>query len=309
MVLTNCTNRKRHPPSEALLARSLRRGNLAATTREWVSRLRTAQDQFVAKQLYCGRAMTETLRTVDALHAQTAFVSAGLGVVPQNQKVPSYSLTASSGHLDSVSGRIVGHYDPARWWQSLARAQGSERPLAEFIECHHPRLVLVAMPASYVAMVVHELAELAPKVRTRVRLIGPRRLEDLPEYLHSLWLPYDARLDNPKTGINGTASDFPHRALRHFALHILPQNPRGTSTAHAAAVETAMSRFKAYVRPRGRNTTDENLIRMIKKMWVRHGGRRTPMLRDLRDNARLACEQRRFQRLAHQYEKSLRASK
>jgi hypothetical protein len=292
----------------ALRARTLPRGDLVATSEEWVSRLDDAKYQFVASHLYCGRAVTETLQAGEAVGAEVAFLSAGLGIVEQYQQVPSYSLAASPGYPDSVGARITGTYDSAAWWGALAKAQGTGRPLARFIEQRGSRLTLVAMPASYLAMVAQDLADLPAKTLKTVRIIGPRRREEIDSRLQANWLPYDARLDSPKTGMNGTASDFPHRALRHFVLHVLPKYTNGSAEGHAEAVEKALSKFKAYVRPRGQNTSDDDVVSAIVTMWKRHGGRRSSILRELRSELNIACEQSRFRKLADKVEAKLNAA-
>src|SRR6185312_9571614 len=130
-----------------LQAHRLPRGSYEKTTQEWLARVQAAPPDFIADQLYCGRAVTETVRVSDVLKAELAFVSAGLGLVQQSQRRPSYSLTASEGHVDSISSRITDPYDPQRWWDSLAKAQGHRRPLARFIDRRAAPLVLLAMPS------------------------------------------------------------------------------------------------------------------------------------------------------------------
>jgi hypothetical protein len=307
-LLTNCTNRKRRPAMPTLRARTLPRGDLVATSEEWVSRLENAKYQFVASHLYCGRAVTETLKAGEAVGAKIAFLSAGLGIVEQYQEVPSYSLAASPGYPDSICERITGGYDAASWWGALATARGIERPLARFIESRRSPLTLVAMPASYLGMIAHDLAELSAKALRTVRIIGPRRREDIDAKLQDNWLPYDGRLDSPKTGMNGTASDFPHRALGHFVLNVLPKNKGGSSQCHVDAVEKALSKFKAYVRPRGQSASDDEVISAIATVWKKHGGRRSSILRELRSELNVACEQSRFRKLANKVEAKLNAA-
>jgi len=292
----------------ALRARTLPLGDLVATSEEWVSRLEDAKYQFVASHLYCGRAVTETLKAGEAVGAEVAFLSAGLGIVEQYQQVPSYSLAASPGYPDSVGNRITGTYDAAAWWVALAKAQGTGRPLARFIERRGSKLTLVAMPASYLVMVAQDLADLPAKTLRTVRIIGPRRREEIDPRLQDNWLPYDARLDSPKTGMNGTASDFPHRALRHFVLQVLPKHTNSSAESHAAAVEKALSKFKAYVRPRGQKSSDEAVVSAIVTMWKKHSGRRSSILRELRSELNIACEQSRFRKLADKVEAKLNAA-
>jgi hypothetical protein len=306
-LLTNCTSRKRRPAMPELMARTLPKGDLIATSEEWVSRLEVAKYRFVASHLYCGRAVTETLKAAQAVGAEVAFLSAGLGIVQQYQQVPSYSLAASSGYPDSVCDRITDTYDAASWWGALASALGTERPLARFIETSGSSLTLVAMPASYLEMVARDLADLPSKTLKTVRIMGPRRRQEIDARLQDNWLPYDGRLDSPKSGLNGTASDFPHRALGHFVSNILPLNAGRSSQCHVDAVETALSEFEAYVRPRGQNTSDDDVISAISTVWKKHGGRRASILKELRSELNIACEQSRFRKLADKVEAKLNA--
>ncbi len=164
------------------------------------------------------------------------------------------------------------------------------------------------MPASYLGMVAEDLADLPAMTLSAVRIIGPRRREEVAARLRDNWLPYDGRLDSPKTGMNGTASDFPHRALRHFVLNVLPKSTGGSSQCHVEAVERAMSKFKAYVRPRGKSMSDNEVISAILTVWKKHNGRRTGILRELRSDLNIACEQSRFRKLADKVESKLNAA-
>ena len=308
IVLTNCTNRKREAIPSSLRASSLPPGTYRKTSEVWLSRVGAARQRFPANQLYCGRAVTETLSVGETLGAEVAFVSAGLGIVEQFQQIPAYSLTASLGHPDSVSEHITESYDPRLWWAALAHAQRAGHALARYIDSCDASLVLVAMPSTYLAMVATDLEELGTKVLGTIRLMGPRREEEVPECLRSVWLRYDSRLDNPETGFNGTASDFPHRALRHFATNILQHNRYGSGPSHAEDVEKTLARFEAYLRPRGRTASDQQVICEIARLWKKHGGRRTLILRELRSVRRVACEQSRFRLLADEVEANLNAA-
>lgn len=307
-LLINCTSRKRRPPMPELRARTLPTGDLLAISGEWVSRLKEAKYQFVAGHLYCGRAVTETLEAGKLVGGEVAFLSAGLGIIEQFQKVPAYSLTASTGYPDSVSNRITGPYDAASWWRALAKAQRVTRPLTRFIESGRRQLTLLAAPTGYLEMVADDLADLSTKSLRTLRIIGPRRQEEVDKRLRANWLPYDGRLDNPKTGMNGTASDFPHRALRHFVAHVLPRDRRGSCESHACAVDEALSRFKTYIRPRGQSACDDTVSLAIAHVWKKHDGCRSRILRELRSDMNIACEQSRFRRLANQVEAKLNAT-
>ena len=302
LILTNCTSRKRHPAPLKLRARSLPRATYKTVSREWVRRVRNAPSEYVAGDLYCGRAVAETIRAASAVSGSVAFISAGVGVVSQCDLIPTYSLTVSSALPDSIEARLVERFDAREWWKALTDAMGVSGRLRQFILEHEAALILVALPKGYLEMIQEELIGLPASVQRTLRILGPRRAQDVPTALRSQWLPYDSRLDDPKTGSNGTTADFPSRALRHFTTEILIGCPHGSVKTHQSRVETALAAFRPYVRPRGATAADGQLLSAIRRLWRRHKGHRSRMLRDLRTSFGLACEQSRFRRLVDQVE-------
>lgn len=239
------------------------------------------------------------------LQAKVAFLSAGLGVVRQTELVPAYDLTAASGVANSIANRLTELYEPARWWGALMAAHKGKRSIARLLDARKPALILCALPTSYLQLVGVELESLPASVRQQLRIIGPRRLTEVPMSLRSQWLPYDDRLDSPESGLNGTTADFPHRALRHFVCHARADLLWGPIAEHRKLVENALHRLKPYVRTRGVTVPDRKVLEVIGSLWAKCGGHRTRILREIRARSGIACEQRRFKRLADQYEKAL----
>src|SRR5207249_4788824 len=143
---------------------------------------------------------------------------------------------------------------------------------------------------------------LSPRIRRALRILGPRRPADMPERLRSHWLPYDNRLDCPQSGFNGTTSDFPHRAMRHFATQLSEGGLHRSLQEHHALVERSLVSFAPYVRRRGASASDEDVLAVIEGLWEKCGGNRTRVLRELRAHSGVACEQSRFRRLANRFE-------
>jgi hypothetical protein len=243
--------------------------------------------------------VTESLRASEAVRGSVVFISAGLGVVAEDAQIPSYSLTSSRGSPDSIAARLIEPYDPRKWWMALSKVRRSD--LTRSLCSHRGNLVLVALPSTYLQLICEELAALPESVRTRLRILGPRSDTELGRGLRAQWVPYDGRLDNPRSGFNGTASDFPQRALRHFVTHIIPEAPRANSAEHASLVAAAFRHLGPYVRRRGRSASDEELSSRIASLWRRFAGRRSLILRELRGPLGIACEQTRFRRLADSY--------
>jgi hypothetical protein len=302
LIITNCTSRKRCQGSGGVFARKLPKAEYKTVSAAWADRVQAASPRYLADNLYCGRAVTETIRAAGAVRGDVAFISAGLGVVTQKELVPAYSLTASLRSADSISKRLTEKYEPRLWWRALLGAMGKRRALWQCISERQPALILVALPSTYLEMMQDDLIELPRKVLTSLRIIGPRRVADLPEGLREQWLPYDGRLDNPKTGFNGTTSDFPHRALHHFAKRIFPKAPSGSAGLHQGQVEAALRRYKPFVCPRGVTASDEEILRAIGRLCRKHTGHRGVILREIRGSMGLACEQARFRDLMDCFE-------
>lgn len=227
VVITSCTHRKRASPAPELQARSLPRGNLDAVAKAWHARLNAAEAITPARQLYCGRGFAEAVAAADAMGADLAIVSAGLGVVCDRAAVPSYSMTLSDRSPDGLARIISEKFVPADWWRSLTKSHGAS--LAS-VACDHS-LTIVALPETYLALVAEDLIILDEKELRGVRLIGPRSGERVPSRLCSQLLPYDERFESIRPGTN---ADFAQRCARHFAnqsgrhcpLPTLPRIPR-----------------------------------------------------------------------------------
>jgi hypothetical protein len=163
------------------------------------------------------------------------------------------------------------------------------------------------MPASYLKMTGAELDSLPSSILDRMRIIGPRHLADLPARIQSCWMPYDARLNSKSSEFRGTESDFPHRAVHHFVKKILGEFPEGNAVTHREAVIRALGKCRAPKRKRGISMPDQELLKVIRRMWIPFRGKRDAMLRDVRGVQNIACEQSRFKRLADQIKAEVNA--
>lgn len=291
--LTACTQRKRFTPSPFLCARNLRGGSLQEVIEAWKARLAEAKSASRAKDLYCGRSFVEATKAAQIAQASLHIVSAGLGLVHGEQPVPSYDLTVSKGSPDSILDKLDDDRAESEWWSGL----GGSKTLHEVFgrtEC----LIVIALPSPYLRMIAPTLTELPDSICERVRIVGGRDVRDLRPSLESARLPYDDRLDGPQSSLRGTKSDFASRALRHFVEAVLSTAPLGTAEVHAKLVESALAGWERPVAKLGVRMSDTDLKSVIRENWSRADGRTTRLLRLLRDELNIACEQKRFARLA-----------
>jgi hypothetical protein len=109
-------------------------------------------------------------------------------------------------------------------------------------------------------------------------------------------MPYDDRLNGAGSPIRGTESDFPQRAALHFTELALASRA-STAEAHKSLVREALHnwpRRKTVVRKKlpeaALRRVIDSVLRECDDQWSR-------ALRKLRDQRKIACEQKRFRRI------------
>jgi len=288
LVITNCTNRKGLTPASDLQARHLPPGEVGKVAANWWARVGRDRNRMPARSLYKGRAFAEAVRAAQLLGAELVTVSAGLGLVSGTLPVPAYSLTISSGSDDSIlakTGATAGD-----WWRALRAAAGqSDWPDAD--------LILVALSTPYLSMVADDLSAWPAERRNRLRIFTGAWPANVAPPLRDAVMPYDRRFDaigGPNPGIQG---DFAQRVLRHFAEFVLPTTGRASLEEHRASVEAVLGLLKVRERPNRTKVPDETITQLILENWSAAEGRSSVMLRLLRDQLDVACEQGRFKDL------------
>lgn len=293
VILTACTQRKRVTHNPLLCARDLPAGKLSEVVKAWAGRLSQAKVTRPAKDLYCGRSFFEAVKATQNIRADLYVVSAGLGLVQGNDEVPSYNLTVSKGTADCVMSKLDGGYSEADWWAAL----GGSKALLHVIKQASP-VVVIGLPSPYLRMIAPTLALLSDGLCSKLRIVGGRDVPDLDPCLDRFRLPYDDRLDGPESPLPGTKSDFASRAARHFAEEILVKAPAASIDIHRNLAEVSMSTWTRPVTKTGVRVSDADLKSIVRDHWSRAGGRSTKLLRILRDELNVACEQKRFAKLA-----------
>jgi hypothetical protein len=107
-------------------------------------------------------------------------------------------------------------------------------------------------------------------------------------------MPYDDRLESVQN-YAGTRSDFAQRALRHY-VETLVATPMALEDARTE-VSAALALRSRRTRECGMRMTDDEIRKVLAAQWAQHAGRSTRLLRYLRDEARISCEQKRFSRI------------
>jgi hypothetical protein len=300
LVVTNCTGRKRSVPGESPVGLSAIRPSHAAGSgveglaRAWLEALAHRRAGAVpAAALYAGRAFSDAKAVTSAMNGRLVVASAGAGLVSGEDSVAPYALTVASGP-ESVMPRLIELGVTSRaWWSALHVAQRRDLfPLSQRLREDKYALVLIALPAKYIELLADDLANIPEGLRI---FTSPAGLAQVPAHLRCQVLPYDDRLDGAGSPRRGTRVDFPQRAMRHYIEDL---NGAGLTLAEGRiVVERALSGLVKPVVPERRRATDGEVLEMLIENWVEHLGQSSRLLRYLRDEAHVACEQSRFRGL------------
>ncbi|MDP1692161.1 MAG: hypothetical protein Q8L49_09480 [Burkholderiaceae bacterium] len=239
--------------------------------------------------------MAESKRVARSLGADLYVVSAGLGLVHESDLVPNYDFTVSADGGPLRTALDVSGEPVTSWWAVLTGQRAVRGSLADLVNATPNRLMLVALPASYLRMVGDDLASVDDKAKQRLRIFTSEAgMAVAPANLRQCVLPYDDRLE-AIAGYDGTRAEFPQRALRHF-VSALDGDKLARRDAHAA-VTTALSGLERRTIPLRQRVTDERITAMLRQNWASYAGSSTRLHRYLRDDALVACEQSRFRTL------------
>ena len=298
VIIAACTNRKSMPPAAELSAGTLPVASIEVLARIWTDRLGKAENLIPAAQLYAGRGPAIAARLSSELPAQLKFVSAGLGVVDAERHVPAYDLTVALS-VDGIARRVMPaeKFDPTEWWGLVTAQSPFGGSLRQAMQESGSDLVLVALPSVYLGMLEREFALLEADECARLRIFTGASDRDIPPRITGLVMPYDQRLDGPDSDISGPRSDFPMRALAHFAKTVLPNCMHVDVNGHSEAVHRALGGWRLPPKVANARYKDDELRALVGQHWERVRGQSGKMLRLFRDELGIACEQARMSRL------------
>ena len=298
MILVACSRRKRAPVDATLCAADLFAGSLDAVAAEWRARLTASTRKYLPSALYGGRSFAEALSTSKHLGIRLAVISAGLGVVEPEALAPSYSLTTAGATDENVLSRCPPGTKPADWW----RATFQHGTISRLLHGSTGRIYL-ALPQTYLDMIADELTQLDVLTLDRLRIFtaGERTLNS--SALRHYVMPYDGRLDGPDSLLPGTKSDFASRALKHFS-GIVSTSEYQMVEDDRASVQQSLDGMRYPEIARRTKKSDAEVQSTLLNAWHALGGNKGRLLRHLRDDMQIACEQSRFSRLARELEEA-----
>ena len=292
-IITNCSSRKRVIGIEPLVPVLIGKESVDDFLMKWLAQIRNSQVRVAPLDLYQGRSIAECRRTARLIEADIHIISAGLGLVSTTDQVPNYSVTVSEGAGSLQKWLSAQGATPLDWWKSLTTAIGSPNPISNLVNGQSAKTrFLIALPASYMGMIANDVALVTQSRIDSVRIFTSYAgLKHVPYSLKGSVMPYDERLEGV-ANYGGTRSDFSHRALKHFVAHLQAQD-LSVEDARTKVCLAMSASFKRIV-PTRQKTADEQIEQLIRTHWNNYQGNASKLLRFLRDDANVACEQSRF---------------
>lgn len=112
-------------------------------------------------------------------------------------------------------------------------------------------------------------------------------------------MPYDDRLDCAGPGYSGTQTDFAQRSLRHFVTEVLNKLQDGDAYTHRSMVLESLSPLDRREIPKRQRLSDQDIGIAIRNNWECGKGQSSALLRIIRRDLKIACEQSRFREIYH----------
>lgn len=296
IIVTSCTNRKKNT-GEVLTFDGVKHANCLATlVHDWVADITSATQREAAINLYRGRSFSEAKLAAKEIGAELYVISAGHGLIHSDDRLPSYNLTVSASPGNELHRSLLQlQKTPSDWWQLLTQQFAEHRSLAALMDRTGTSPVLLALPSPYLGLISQDLATLQNEAISRLRIFTSELgASELPERLRTTVMPYDERLEGlPSFG--GTRVDFAQRALRHF-VEVLHGHGLPLERAKDQVLYAMNSLLKPTL-PKREKKSDAEIVELIERNWERLNGSSAALLRYLRDDALVACEQGRFAKL------------
>jgi hypothetical protein len=293
LVITNCTSRKRQGSQVVSLPIGATYPHVESLATAWRSLYSEAPKVRAVRDLYLGRSFSDAKKAALALEGDLYVISSGLGVAHERDDAPSYDLTTVDATNPLALTLAAHQWTPATWWQALNKTGIGHGPLATLGTGSATSLMLIALPLGYLGMITPDLLGLPVVDRLRLRIFSSSAgVTGLHPDLQPYALPYDDRLESI-SGHAGTRTDFPQRALRHFVQEL--QGHLLSLQEAKSLVALALNGRQPREIPRRTKLTDLEITVVLRQQWRHHKGNSAQLLRHLRQEAQIACEQKRFQ--------------
>ena len=298
--ITTCTSRKTLPCPAQLTMQSIAANSFQERFSAWLERLSCDKSETKKpSDLYSGGSW-KTIRRINAefsSNLKTWVISAGQGLLAEDEKVPSYAATFASSEPDSVASGNLSSDSLTEWWDLLCDWQRSKgkvvSSLSDIASVYPDQPMIVAISADYFKATKSDL------LKAREALSDPDLLVIISAGTNSSGplatnlVPADARLEHvfgkSRIVLNVRIAE---ALLRHFS----PQELRASKVGSYLGELIKDLPPSAY--PKRVAASDNEVASFISEKILLGPCSCSRLLQKYRATGR-ACEQRRFRNLYH----------
>ena len=146
-IITTCSSRKLHDKVDRLDLGAVQSGDMRAVVNEWHHAVSlSSADRFPACEVYRGRAFSEARRAAEIVDGELWIVSAGLGLLRSDERIPVYDLSVTGGGENDVRKKIPGVFIEGEWWSNINRKfQRGENPITKMVTRESAQLYVFAL--------------------------------------------------------------------------------------------------------------------------------------------------------------------
>ena len=261
-------------------------------TLQWDNVLIGSKNNFYSRDLYNGNGFKKLSKEIKLENFY--IISAGLGLVYSNHKIPSYECTVSKGNPGSVVDYCDEYFDFKDWWKFLLFTKYSSGSI--FKNTKHADIILISVTADYLKMIAEDLMNVKKQFYI---FTGSKDLAIELGFENNL-MPYNEVFDGPEGSLRGTNRDFAQRSHADFLRRLELYNNFDKAFC---SVEHDMKNWIPPIKHNNTKKTDEEISNFI-QMYKSEFRNEKELLRYFRYELKIACEEKRFKKLYKLFKES-----
>ncbi len=311
-IFSTCTLQKRGKVDESLHLGNFADLDAREASKRWLQRLDLGGGAGIpARGLYLGSHWKESLeaertaRDLD-LNPTLWILSAGYGLLAADETVVPYSASFAPGE-DSIQNlkwrdSLAANHRPRNWWNWINQRVEGEG-LSRFHEEKEGATYLFILSQEYYAALEHELLELIGAGKNVILVSAGlyRQRNKAAPLVRPHILPFSDRFKQVDPYLNKTNVTLNARLGKWLIENYAEILAEGVDTLTPLLQTVADSVPDPDRKPVNRMTDDEVLMFITKHFGPAHDSA-TKLLRKLRDEAGLSCEQKRFGSLFRRFQ-------
>lgn len=298
-VVVTCTQRKKvaiPPENRVRRYKPTRDGGVD----QWLKHLQRKAEAVEAKDLYCGEHWDTVRKLLEpswAARCNVWVASAGYGLIPAAARVKPYGATFATGDADTVVDRRAPAESAAAWWRSLAKwrgpAPGRPRTLTALAKAEPKAPLIVAAAPPYLRAMMQDLVGAAEALDDADKLVIVTSRTAIPGILKNNVVVSDVRM---RGKFGGSCVSLNARVLVNALESEPPARLRASILAPRYARLT--NRLEKPMTEERKTITDDQVREFIRaELKANPNAKHSPLLRKLRTEKKLQCEQKRFRNL------------